>query len=188
MTSPVSAPPPPHTGITANRGAWITNIISGLSLLVSALAFFWSINGPEYMHSWNDPSSTMTIGEFGKKPGVDSYTFTGENLSAPIEGSAKNIPRDNELWLVVRPLPDSPWYPVKQVVPQSDGGWTVPKEQVSLMPAGDFEIFMFVATSRAASSFRTYLKATEGKSGTPGMEVLPPETTFLVSRRVVRQS
>jgi hypothetical protein len=173
----------------ANRNSLFSALFAFLILLWSIL---WAFFGPGIMHGLHDPSTTMKIGnsvaKSDKNPGTVDFTFSGDTLSKPIEGSGSHIARDHELWLVVRPLPDSPWYPVEKINQQPDDTWSIPGDHVRLKPAGAFEIFVFDATSRAASSFRVYLTVHGDDANPPGMEVLPPEATYLTSMRVVRES
>jgi hypothetical protein len=157
--------------VTANR-------IALGALLVAVLALAWTAVGTEVMSALRDPTGAITAP-------ADGTTIVGPNVG--VDGTAARTPLTEEVWLVVRPLPDSPWYPVTQVHIQLDGSWQVQPDAVRLDSPGQYRIYLFEATDEAAASFRAYLAGTAGQNGTSGMAVLPPGARVLDSKVVTRQ-
>lgn len=93
-----------------------------------------------------------------------------------VAGSARNVPPDQDLWLVLRPATDRKFYPQNRgvVIPDHDGKWSV--EGVALgAPSqhnreGEYFTFaVYLATSAQSSEFTNYIEKAD-ELGNPGME------------------
>jgi hypothetical protein len=87
-------------------------------------------------------------------------------------GTAANIPRDDDLWLVIRSGIEGRWYPVSRIVPQANGAWTIPRGVIQ--PATGFqEIEVIMLSDSDEAQFIDYVNQRMKTSADPGLSSIP---------------
>jgi hypothetical protein len=92
------------------------------------------------------------------------------NLGAT--GTATNIPRDDDLWLVIRSGIEGRWYPVSRIVPQDNGVWKIPRDVIQ--PAKGFqEIEVIMLSDSDEAQFIDYVKQRMATGADLGLSSIP---------------
>jgi hypothetical protein len=114
---------------------------------------------------------------------VKHFTGPRATIAMPAEGStqpgnlgatgtATNIPRDDDLWLVIRSGIEGRWYPVSRIVPQANGVWTIPRDVIQ--PAKGFqEIEVIMLSDSDEAQFIDYVNQRISTGADPGLSSIP---------------
>jgi hypothetical protein len=114
---------------------------------------------------------------------VEHFTGPRAAITTPADGStppsdfgatitAANIPRDDDLWLVIRSGIEGRWYPVRRIVPPANGVWTIPRGVIR--PAkGLQEIEVMMLSDSDEAQFIDYVNRREATGNDPGLSTIP---------------
>jgi hypothetical protein len=136
--------------------------INGLTAVIALLVAVQ----PYAYDAWNHfagPRATIT-------GPVDGSTEPNQDFGA--SGTAKHIPRDDDLWLVTRSGIEGRWYPVTRIVPDAEGKWVVPKNVIQ--PAKGFQEIEVIRLSISdGAQFIDYVNRRTTNGSDPGVSSIP---------------
>lgn len=90
-----------------------------------------------------------------------------------IEGTAKNVPEEKAVWIVVYPHTAVKYYPIKEARIQNEK-WELPAQfGESKDTDTEFDIIALLANEQAQDEFATYLEECEQSKSWPGIDELP---------------
>lgn len=101
-----------------------------------------------------------------------TYPLNTAKTQENIQGTAKNIPDGQELWIVIYPHTALKYYPINKADIQNEK-WELPAQFGESKDAGtEFDIIAVLADKQAQEAFKSYLE-TSADLGWPGISNLP---------------
>lgn len=160
---------------SSNRLAWWSLAISAVALAISAIQ-----PARDIISTINQVSVKIT------SP-TPNQTLIGENYT--VVGTAKDVPSDSDLWMVVRTEYDGDWYPVNRITINPDDSWTDDVDLGGDGPgsAGIYEIYVYLVGSQYTGALAADVKQIEKASyehGVPNMPAGPLLLQSVVVKRV----
>lgn len=150
--------------------------INGIGVLVALLGLIAGVGIPNLLH-WlsylNRPQVIITW------PGNNSKVA---NNTFDASGTAKNIPPNADLWLVVKPALEGRWYPVERL-PVINDKWNTGKSQICPAP-GLQELVIYMVPGPEEGQLWAYEKSILSTHKSVGINSAPPNsvveaTTFV---------
>ncbi|WP_433830419.1 hypothetical protein ACQP2E_10815 [Actinoplanes sp. CA-015351] len=146
-------------------------LVAAVAALVAAVPVvkgFWL--------DWRRPQSSFS------NPSAPQHNTTAATIDA--EGTAANLPADNDLWLVVRS--DGLWYPIG-ICTVNDGGWSFedvplgnPKEK------GQYTLYLYLTGPAETGDFADFQTRQANDESATGLKSLPPGLRVLDHAVVTR--
>lgn len=152
----------------ANKIGLFGAIVAVIALIIAALPY-----AADVWRHFSGPSAAIT------EPAPGSVQ---PNNMFGAQGTSRNIPDGDDLWLVVRSGIEARWYPVTRIVPVN-GPWIVGGGLIR--PALGSQIIELIMLSDSnEASFINYVKALQLKQLNPGLSSLPNGYTLLASAQI----
>jgi hypothetical protein len=130
------------------------------------------------------PIATPTRAEISITYPSNSATV---QMNEIITGTAKNIPDDQQLWIVIYPQSTYKYYPQNPVNIQGDGSWTLPVQFGRESNVGTkFDIVALLADKNAQKELNYYMDTSAKNGSYSGMGMLPDGTIEITNIRVTR--
>jgi hypothetical protein len=157
----------------------------------------------ERLTPWSFVVSVVALAASLIQPSIlvyDHFSLTSVSISNPIPnasligpdhtalGTAKNIPADNDLWLVVRTEDVGQWYPVGRISVNPDGSWSTDFSLGDPGPnnAGVFEIYVYLVGSQYSGIIADDENKIEKNGYRQGLSSMPAGPTLTASVVVQR--
>jgi len=103
-----------------------------------------------------------------------------------INGTAKNIPNGQQLWIVIH-IHGEEFYPQKPVAVQNDGSWSLPVQFGGARDVGTkFDIYAVLADKNAQKVLNNYIDESTNANSWKGMSALPNGITTITQLTVTR--
>jgi hypothetical protein len=129
----------------------------------------------DYLKEQDSPSAQIT------RPSNQQHV-RGETL--PVEGTSKNIPLDDDLWLIIR-LPSGLWFPIERIAPSADGTWEFQSDDVHIGSVGPAQLALYLAKPGQTAVLGGYVSSRTDQHD-PGMSSLPGGLVLLGTKSVMR--
>ncbi len=171
--------------MAAATGSWTRpdkiNFVIAVAAVVTAIGGLLPAAN-DFLDKRNAPSAAFVEPDNNER-------ISGRTTEA--SGTAKNVDRDESLWLVLRTSVDGYWYPSQRLTIQQDGEWkTKSEEPLVLADLGEYEAYLYLATDSANASLAAYLRkapSIQKKTGKwPWMNSLPEGVQRLDVRTIFR--
>ncbi len=128
-------------------------------------------------------TSTPTQAEVSITYPLNSATV---QMKETIAGTAKNIPDNQQLWIVIYPQDAYKYYPQNPVNVQSDGSWSLPVQFGEAQNVGKYDLYAVLADNNAQKQLSDYITKSENAKSWDGMRILPSGTIEFIKITVTR--
>ena len=149
--------------------------INGIGITIALLGLVLGVAVPDVTH----------LIAYFKRPQA-AFSWPHNNADMPnntfaASGTAKNIPADSQLWLVIVPTVQGKWYPVGylRVV---DNSWHVPPSRICPAP-GLQELVIYRVPDSEAGSLYSY-EASKAEVEGLGIDSMPLGSTVMTTAQV----
>ncbi|WIX99269.1 hypothetical protein QRX60_35190 [Amycolatopsis mongoliensis] len=159
------------------QGTWSrTDKIARWSLVVSVAALL--LAATPLIGDWiawlREPAASISSLD-------QNATLIGENQK--ISGRADHLPKDGDLWLIVRTADPGDWYPQQKLEVSSDGIWN---GEFDLGTPGRFQLSIYLADRESSGVLANSVETLEKNGFTKGVVSLPTQLVLMDSRAVIR--
>ncbi|MGY1695064.1 hypothetical protein ACI780_09140 [Geodermatophilus sp. SYSU D00814] len=117
---------------------------------------------------------------------VDDQRVTGQLET--IEGESDDLGGDRDVWLVVRPVATTRYWPTQILTIQDDGSWSAVSDYVDLAQVGEYKLLVYYADSEASAFLQAYVDENVDVAEPPGIPSMPSGAELLHSVTVSRTS
>jgi PGF-pre-PGF domain-containing protein len=114
---------------------------------------------------------------------------TSVNMQETVTGTAKNIPSEYKVWILVHPLATTKLYPQNGNVNIINGKWLIPIGIGDKGNAGEtFEIMAVLANQKAHEELTNYINTGKNTSNWPGIDSIPDGANVYYDVTVIRKT
>ncbi|MGY1699003.1 hypothetical protein [Geodermatophilus sp. SYSU D00766] len=155
-----------------------SDVIAVASAVLSLLAICVTV-APVIYREVTEPTVEITAP-------VDEQRVTGE--LKVIEGDSEDLGDDRDVWLVVRPVATTRYWPTQILTIQDDGSWSAVSDYVDLAEIGEYKLLVYYADSEASAFLQAYVDENVDVAEPPGIPSMPSGAELLHSVTVSRTS